>query len=94
MVKPEAALGAGSVYSGEVRVLPQTNQPTLEPLPPGTLDRAYATQAESVLSKEDIAPHQKDFVRRYFTGLTDREPAAEPPPDARAPARALPGGQN
>jgi hypothetical protein len=42
----------------------------------------FATQLESVLSKDQYPAHYKEFIRRYFLNLSQgaRVPQEQPPP--------------
>ena len=67
ILRPKSQVGAGDVFSAEARVLPRLAQPEVSTV---ELDARYAAQLEEVLSKENYPLHHKEFIRRYFLGLS------------------------
>lgn len=70
ILRPKSQVGAGDVFSAEAGVLPRLAQPAVARL---ELDARYAAQLEEVLSKETYPLHHKEFIRRYFLGLSQGE---------------------
>ena len=67
ILRPKSQAGVGDVFSAEAKVLPRANQAATDTV---ELDARYAAQVEQVLSKEDYPLHHKEFIRRYFLGLS------------------------
>ena len=67
ILRPKSQLGVGDVFSAEARVLPRVDQPSVDTL---ELDVRFAAQMEEVLSRENYPLHHKEFIRRYFLGLS------------------------
>lgn len=73
VLRPKSQLGVGDVFSAEARVLPRAKRSSMDTV---ELDIRFAAQMESVLSREDYPLHHKEFIRRYFLGLSLGEAAA------------------
>ena len=82
LLKPESQIRDGRVFTSEARVLPRPGRPTLETL---ELDARFTAQVEEVLSKEEYPLHYKEFIRRYFLGLSEGVPDDEGVAEERRP---------
>jgi len=74
VLKPESQIRDGQVFTSEARVLPRPGRPTVEAV---ELDTRFTAQVEEVLSKEEYPLHYKEFIRRYFLGLSEGVPSEE-----------------
>lgn len=69
IMKPKSQLlREGGVFTSEARVLPRAGPGTVNRV---TLDTAFTAQLEEVLAKEQYPLHHKEFIRRYFLGLSE-----------------------
>ena len=82
LLKPESRIRDGRVFTSEARVLPRPGRATLETL---ELDARFTAQVEEVLSKEEYPLHYKEFIRRYFLGLSGGVPDDEGVAEERQP---------
>lgn len=83
VVKPQADMRAGEVFSSQGSVLPNVTRPTVENV---EMKQEFASQMEGVLSRDHYPAHYKDFLRRYFLSLSQGEqrPQTRPgKPDGR-----------
>lgn len=76
VVRPEGQPGEGRVFVSEARVLPTANPATTDTT---AIAARFQPQLEAVLAREDVPPHRKALIRRYFLNLSQ----GLPPTDAR-----------
>jgi hypothetical protein len=74
VLKPEAQMREGPVFSSVARALPRAARPGLEKV---ELDPSFAAQLEEVLAKEEYPLHFKEYMRRYFLAISEGMPSSE-----------------
>jgi hypothetical protein len=77
VMKPQAEMRAGEVFSSQGSVLPNVTRPTVENV---DMKPEFASQLEDVLSRDHYPAHYKEFIRRYFLSLS-QEPGPKTQPD-------------
>ncbi|MEM7250162.1 MAG: hypothetical protein AAF493_01975 [Pseudomonadota bacterium] len=65
-IRPRGQLGEGKQVIVRTRVRPQGGELTITPK---DLEATIAAQLESVINKQELPAHQKEFVRRYFLSI-------------------------
>ncbi|MGQ0749418.1 MAG: hypothetical protein ACT4PS_02675 [Betaproteobacteria bacterium] len=78
VMKPQADMRAGEVFTSQGSVLPDVTRPTVENV---EMKQEFASQVEGVLSRDHYPAHYKEFIRRYFLSLSQGEqrPQTQPP---------------
>jgi len=80
LLKPQGQMREGPVYSSQGKILPRADRPVVENV---EMKSEFASQVESVLSREEYPAHYKEFIRRYFLSLSRGAPAQRESPGAR-----------
>ena len=79
VLAPRGQMREGESYTTHGQARPRTGQPGVENV---EMRAEFATQLESVLSKDQYPAHYKEFIRRYFLNLSQsaRVPQEQSPP--------------
>ena len=79
VLAPQGQIREGESYTSHGQARPRTGKPGVESV---EMRAEFATQLESVLSKDQYPAHYKEFIRRYFLNLSQsaRVPQEQSPP--------------
>jgi len=79
VLAPHGQMREGESYTSHGQARPRTGKPGVGSV---EMRAEFATQLESVLSKDQYPAHYKEFIRRYFLNLSQgaRVPQEQPPP--------------
>lgn len=84
VVKPQADMRPGEVFASQGSVLPNVTRPTVENV---EMKQEFASQVESVLSRDHYPAHYKEFIRRYFLTLSQGEQRPQTQPKGKRDGR-------
>lgn len=84
VMKPQAEMREGEVFSSQGKVLPSLTRPNVENV---EMSQEFASQVEEVLSKDHYPAHYKEFIRRYFLNLSQGEQGPQPQPPGKRDGR-------